>query len=526
MPNNNVIRSTFLSWLIGPSAGLLYLLTLAPGLLWQDSAMFQLRVWHTDLTGQLGLALSHPLYIILARAFTAIVPGDFAWRVNLFSAVCSAAAIGFIFAALARLSRSNFAALIAAAILALSHTFWTHAVIAEVYGLYALLLSIEIYLLVRYQQAKPPRSAPWLIALFLVNGLNISNHLLALLHLPIYGLYALLQLRARRIRLKHLILIILAGIVGAAIYETMIITQIVQGAGFANTIRSALFGNYWQDRVIGATPNTLDLAKCLGYFLMNFPTPLLLLAPAGIYLALKDHRTRPVAAVCFATCALTFVFALRYQVPDQFVFFFPCYVFTAIFIGLAVAQITQLRPRLASMPLAIAILLLALLPALTYEIAPAAIRKIPFLARITDKALRIEQAIPGRDPYTYFLRPRKNGDHSAAGFSLDALELAEPHGLICADNTTRNPIICSQQIRRQHTGVYLTKGSDLKAGLEAPADLPTVQSFLDAGRQVFIVSPARQRKLAQQFEAAGRFSLVPRGPLYEVKDKSTEAQRR
>ena len=77
----------YVPWLVGLLAGLLYLLTLAPGVFWQDSAMFQTRVWHTDLTGQLGLALSHPLYIVLCRAFTQIPLGDFAWRVNLFSAL-------------------------------------------------------------------------------------------------------------------------------------------------------------------------------------------------------------------------------------------------------------------------------------------------------------------------------------------------------------------------------------------------------------------------------------------------------
>ncbi|MCK4782944.1 MAG: DUF2723 domain-containing protein [Desulfobacteraceae bacterium] len=478
--------------------------------------MFQLRVWQMDLTGRLGLALSHPLYIVLCRAFATIIPGDFAWRVNLFSALCSAGAIGLLFATIRRLSRSQWTAFVTVGLLAVTHTFWTHAVIAEVYGLYALLLALEMYLLVRYCHAEKGRPAWWLLALMLVNGLNVSNHLLALLHLPAYGIYALLRIRAKRLPCRFLILMALAWIVGAGLYEALIIAQIARGAGVADTIRSALFGLQWQDRVIGCMPDSAVLGKSLGYFLLNFPTPILLLAPLGIYFGLRDSHTRPAAAVWLGICTVAFVFALRYDVPDQYVFFFPCYVFTAVFIGLGAGRMPQARPLMASVPARIAILLLTFLPALAYEIAPAAASGIPRLRPIADKALRAERAIPGRDIYTYFLRPRKNGDYSARNFALAALELAHPDGLIAADTTTANPIIYLQQTQGQYSSVYLSKGPDLKAPREVVADVATVESWLALGRRVFIVSPQRQSALAEDLEQTNRFRLEPRDPLYEI----------
>ena len=36
--------------------GTLYVLTCAPGPLWQDSGLFQYRIWHNDIEGKLGLA--------------------------------------------------------------------------------------------------------------------------------------------------------------------------------------------------------------------------------------------------------------------------------------------------------------------------------------------------------------------------------------------------------------------------------------------------------------------------------------
>jgi len=387
---------------------------------------------------------------------------------------------------------------------------------AEVYGLYALLLAVEMYLLVRYQQGHGPRNSWWLIALLLVNGLSVSNHLLALLHLPAYGIYALLQIRARKLSFSSLGLMALGWVIGAGLYEAMIIVEIARGGGVAETIRSALFGLQWQDRVIGQMPNAIGLAKSLGYFVLNFPTPLLVLGPMGIYFGLKDGQRRSVAAVWFGICMVAFVFALRYDVPDQYVFFFPCYIFTAVFISLGAGGIVKSRPSMGSLGGRIGVLVLVFLPALVYEIAPGAVRRITLLRRMADKALRVERAIVGRDAYAYFLRPRKNSDHSARDFSLEALRLAQPDGLIIADNTTRNPIIYLQRAEQQYRGVYLSKGTDLEAIQEDPADVATVESWLALGRRVFVVSPERQSSLANKLEETGSYRLVARDPLYEI----------
>ena len=517
LPPSGVFRPTYLPWLVGGLSGLLYLVTLAPGVFWQDSAMFQLRVWQFDLSGRLGLALGHPLYIVLCRAFAGVVPGDFAWRVNLFSAVCSAGAIGLFFAGMRRLSRSSWTALVGVGLLAVTHTFWTYAVMAEVYGLYALLLAVEMYLLVRYQQGKGAGNSWLLVGLLLVNGLSVSNHLLALLHLPAYGIYALLQIRAGKLPFRSLGLMAMGWVIGAGLYEAMIIVEIARGGGVIETIRSALFGLHWENRVVGRMPGIAGLAKSLGYFLLNFPTPLLVLGPMGIYFGLKDRQSRSVAALWFGICVVAFVFALRYDVPDQYVFFYPCYVFTAVFVGLGAGGIVKARPSMARPAGRIVVLVLALLPALVYEIAPGAVRRISLLRRMADKALRVERAIIGRDAYTHFLRPRKNAEHSARDFSLAALRLAQPDGLIIADNTTRNPIIYLQRTQQQYPGVHLSKGTDVKAlHEEVSADVATVESWLASGRRVFVVSPARQSSLAKKLKETGRYQLVPRDQLYEI----------
>ena len=64
----------------------LYIRTLAPSLLFGDSAEFQTIAY----TLGMGHPTGYPIYILLAKLFTIIPVGDVAYRVNLFSAFCAA----------------------------------------------------------------------------------------------------------------------------------------------------------------------------------------------------------------------------------------------------------------------------------------------------------------------------------------------------------------------------------------------------------------------------------------------------
>ncbi|MHC4572306.1 MAG: protein O-mannosyl-transferase family, partial [Planctomycetota bacterium] len=93
IPNNTVVW--YLAVLMGAAA--LYVLTCAPSVLWQDSGVYVYRIWHNDIQGDLGLALSHPLYIMVGIAVKHIPLGELAWRINLISALFGAVAIANLF---------------------------------------------------------------------------------------------------------------------------------------------------------------------------------------------------------------------------------------------------------------------------------------------------------------------------------------------------------------------------------------------------------------------------------------------
>jgi len=166
-----------------PFAG--YLRTLAPDVLFGDSAELQTLAW------TLGFAhTGYPIYLLLGKAFVTLVPfGTVAWRVNLMSAVFAAGACFCVFLAVRALSGRSLSALLAALALAFSNTFWSQAIIAEVYALHALLLAAILWLIIRWHRDGQRRSLDVAAVLF---GLGLGHHLTMMLLGPALGLFALL----------------------------------------------------------------------------------------------------------------------------------------------------------------------------------------------------------------------------------------------------------------------------------------------------------------------------------------------
>jgi hypothetical protein len=177
-----------LPYLLALGAFLLYLRTLAPGILDGDSGEWQY------MANILGVAHStgYPLYLLVAKAFTIIPVGSPAWRVNLVSAVCAALSLPFIYLLGRRLSGSRTASFVAASLFAVAPTLWASAVEAEVYALNTLLLSLTLYLALRWYDAHNARDL--YLAAFAF-GLALDNHRVSLFIAPALLLLAWLTRR-------------------------------------------------------------------------------------------------------------------------------------------------------------------------------------------------------------------------------------------------------------------------------------------------------------------------------------------
>src|SRR5688572_22212858 len=131
-----------------------YTRTLLPGVDLGDTGGFQAAVLWPETSAR----RAYPLYYALAAPFVgALSPASPARGLNLFSAVCAAAAVGLLVWIASLVTRSVLSGAVAGLLLAFSHTFWTQSIIAEVYTLHLLLVAARLIAL--YAVAARPTTA-------------------------------------------------------------------------------------------------------------------------------------------------------------------------------------------------------------------------------------------------------------------------------------------------------------------------------------------------------------------------------
>lgn len=132
---------------IGTVAFWAYTQTLLPGVDLGDTGGFQAAVLWPEVSAR----QAYPLYYDLARPFvTAASAANPARGLNLFSAIWAAAAVGLLAEFFAAVTGSLAAGAIAGLLLAFSYTFWTQAIIAEVYSLHLALIAMCLIALRAY----------------------------------------------------------------------------------------------------------------------------------------------------------------------------------------------------------------------------------------------------------------------------------------------------------------------------------------------------------------------------------------
>lgn len=479
-------------------AGALYAASCAPGALWQDSGLIQYRVWHSDIQGFLGLAISHPLYYILAIGARYLPVGEFGHRVNLLSAVAGAIAVANLYLLVRLWSGRKFPALIAAVTLAVSHTFWRHASIAETYTLWTALFLGELVVLLQYRKT---RRTGYLYALGLLNGLAVAVHMLACIPLACYLVLLVVLLARRAIRPRDASFVALLWVAGALPFEYLIVRQMIQSGDVLGTLASAAFGDRWRGDVLNTTLSWQIVRENVLYFLLNFPTPNLLLFFAGCLALLRMGSTRLFRNLVMVLMPLFFVFAFRYTVSDRYAFFIPFYALASVAVGMG-AHAAQQRVRHKVIPVAMAGF--ALLPVVIYAAAPR-------LAAQVDMPIGTRADLVHRDDYTFFLRPWKTGYRGAERYAFEALETAAPDAVIYADTTTIAPLLYVQEVKGKRPDVKIVTGIVRSAGAP-PCSADAFQKCVDA-YPVYVTSD--QPGYAPAF-VLGKHDLRKCGPLWRV----------
>jgi Flp pilus assembly protein TadD len=303
-----------------------------------------------------------PLFCLLGKLFTILVPiGNIAYRVNLFSAVCGATASAMLYVLMKTLmgNQARFSAVAAALLFAFSLTFWSQAVISEVYTFNALVLISIFYALVRWERG----SQLWPAAL--LAGLGLTVHPLQLFFLPGWLYFVYRSPRNHAIQYEDITRSAGAFAAGLSLHLYPLIrskANPVLDWGNPENMKNLiayLTASQYRERMFSLNfTKVLENAGQGALLLFRQFTPWLSVLPfAGLILLFQKHRRLFVVTIIPAI--LTFIYAINYNIPWEIdVYYIPIALLFAFWTGYLLTLIPQqwkkfsvVFPALAAVPL-------------------------------------------------------------------------------------------------------------------------------------------------------------------------------
>lgn len=337
----------------------LYVRTLAPGVLGGDSAELQYvaRLWG------IPHPTSYPTYVLATRPFAVVPVGELAWRINLFSALCSAFAVALVFRVLRELGSGATGAFVGAGCLAVGRAFWSQAVIAEVHGLNELLLAGLLALVLRWDRERSTRA---LVDLALVAALALGCHMTTVVLLPVLAAFVLVRGGARRPALA-------AGAaattlaLGALLYFVLAWLAIdeLRLSGIASprvwsAILDRVTARQYQESVLayGLADQPARLAFWGRELVGQYTVAGAGLVAVGLFARLELARRLLLAA----TFVVAGVVAMNLRTPDAELYLLPAHVVAAVLLGLGADRLVRFAGRRGARLAAVASALCVALP--------------------------------------------------------------------------------------------------------------------------------------------------------------------
>lgn len=376
--------------LTGIGALLLYGATAAPGIVefFDDTLEFQV----VGPTFGIAHPTGYPLYILLSGLWTRFLfPfGEWAWRMNLFSALTGALALALLARTGTHLAlepsntdpvrqtrglahlRMVLGGLAPVIVFGLGAVWWSQTTEAEVYGLHlvfvALILNQTLVILqssrLRHSPPKnrpaPPQYRP-LLLLCLWIGLGLTHHRMVVLLLPAVAVVLLWQMPWLLRPGRHW-----AGLLAALLGPLLLYLWIPLRAQMGVRDLHGSYENSWQgfwDHVLARRyvaffdQNPLMIergpAEWLQLFVEQMGWPGLILAGVGLLHPLLARRLTPAWLLVILALAANLLFALNYRVGDVEVFLLPAFFTLALLAGLGFMWLWRLL-AVASVPRAVA----------------------------------------------------------------------------------------------------------------------------------------------------------------------------
>jgi hypothetical protein len=424
-----------------------YLYTLQPSLAWGDGTKLQMEAFtgqsfiladlqddrfeHDTLPfARLGVAAwDHPLYVMASHTLVQMFPSAHPpWLINMISAFFGAGAIAVFFLICSASTQSYTASLLASLSVAVSHTFWFHAVTPEVYTLFAFLLLLSFYLFDRFERSGHYSS---LFLSLLVLGLSASNHLLTFLAIPALLIYRVFHRDARTTTTLPPLRLLGAGLAFAIGFSPFLVqlTRMLKVFPVAEVF-GPVIGSVFLRETFLMSPQLflMSLGTYLMFLAFQFNPLALVVGGYGFLHGKQISSTLWLKALGFY--GVFTLFGLLYRVTDQFAFFLTSHLFFGVFIALGIARLIPRFPASKHRGFLVILGLLTISMPFLYSLTPS----IAPMLGITDQTLGIPEIGTGiRDGFAYYVNPNKRGDRGAYHFGQEFFARAPKDALIIAE---------------------------------------------------------------------------------------------
>jgi 4-amino-4-deoxy-L-arabinose transferase-like glycosyltransferase len=495
MNKTSTINYSYLAIFVAIVTSFLYLKTLAPTVIWGDSAKLSTFVYEFDLSIRQG---HHPLHTIIGLLFSYLPFGDYAYRQNLMSAFFGALAIAIVYLILLRWTHSVIAAIGGALSLAVSHVFWLLSVINESYTLFAFLMVLMVWLATVWDEKRPYKLLYFTAFVF---GMSISNNYLMPFLFPSFVYFYLSAKDRPRLGKWQWLLLSLAFLVGASLTVTLVVKSLISGGhDLLDLFQGGPFRRFYR------SPLKIlhEILRFPAYLIYQFP---LIGFVAGIIGAWHHFRSeRRQFTFLFILFLADLIFASGYMRQKQFFLLIGSFIIFALWIGMGIqafslwAENRLRRPKIAEISAAA---FLVLVPIVFYYSVPTVTKKL-------DLDLVRARTLPYRDNSRFFLVPDKHNEYGAERFGREVFQILEPNSIIICDFTPIAVLRYFQRVEGIRKDVWL-KLVDFK---------PLETEFVD--RQI----NHKHIYLADDLEGdysvvalKSKYDLVPVGPIIKLKPK-------
>ena len=476
-------------------AFILYLKTLAPTVIWGDSAKLAIFVHDIDLSLLQG---HHPLHTVLGVIFSYLPVGDYAYRQNLMSACFGALAVGLVYLILVRWTGSVIAAIGGALSLTVSHVFWLLSVINESYTLFAFLMALMIYLMTLWDETGKYH---YLYLAMFTFGVSVSNNYLMPFLLPGFVYLYFTATNRSSLGKLQLPILLLAFAAGAALMLVLAAKSIMSGGNeLADLLKGGPFSRFYR--------SPLKMFREILLFPIYLIYQFLLIGFAVGLIGAWNQFTSNRRFFSFLLLLLLadVVFASGYMRQKQFYLLIASFIVFSLWVGIGLETLylwAESRMRKGKIVVLSVTACLILFPISFYH-------SMPLMTEALGIDLVGARKLPYRDNVRFFLVPDKHAEYGAERFGREVFQIMEPNSIIICDFTPITVLRYYQKIHNERKDVWL-KLVDFE-----PLELDFVDRHINQ-RPIYLADNLEPDYNIAKLKT--KYDLVPIGPIIKIKQK-------